>query len=91
MPFDVNKLYASEILSILLQQSSKNKILFGEYDGVDVILQQLAVIISKSRSLTFSPVGSDGGIGNEWNFVATCDQNAKQKYSFSWSKSPFPD
>lgn len=42
IPFDVNKLYASEILSILLQQSSENKNLFGDLDGVDVVLQQLA-------------------------------------------------
>lgn len=46
IPFDVNKLYASEILSILLQQSSENKNLFGDLDGVDVVLQQLAVISS---------------------------------------------
>lgn len=43
MPFDINKLYASEILSILLQQSPENRTLFGILDGVDVVLQQLAV------------------------------------------------
>lgn len=43
IPFDQNKLYASEILSILLQQSQENRELFGEADGVDIILQQLAV------------------------------------------------
>lgn len=46
MPFDANKLYVSEILSILLQQSTDNKVLFGELDGIDVVLQQLAVIIA---------------------------------------------
>jgi beta-catenin-like protein 1 len=44
MPFDSNKLYVSEILSILLQQSTDNKVLFGELDGIDVVLQQLAVM-----------------------------------------------
>ncbi|XP_065203764.1 beta-catenin-like protein 1 [Planococcus citri] len=42
IPFDQNKLYASEILSILLQQSKENRELFGDADGVDIILQQLA-------------------------------------------------
>lgn len=46
MPFDVNKLYVSEILSILLQQSKENRESFGEMEGVDVILQQLAVSIT---------------------------------------------
>lgn len=43
LPFDQNKLYASEILSILLQSSKENQDMFGELDGIDVILQQLAV------------------------------------------------
>ncbi len=43
IPFDANKLYVSEILSILLQHSTENRTLFGEADGVDVVLQQLAV------------------------------------------------
>lgn len=42
-PFNTNKLYASEILSILLQNSKENKVLIGELDGIDVLLQQLAV------------------------------------------------
>nr|XP_018911924.1 PREDICTED: beta-catenin-like protein 1 isoform X1 [Bemisia tabaci] len=42
LPFDQNKLYASEILSILLQSSKENQDMFGELDGIDVILQQLA-------------------------------------------------
>jgi beta-catenin-like protein 1 len=42
-PFDTNKLYASEILSILLQNNKKNRLLLGDLDGIDVLLQQLAV------------------------------------------------
>ncbi|KAK9890502.1 hypothetical protein WA026_010581 [Henosepilachna vigintioctopunctata] len=41
-PFDANKLYASELLSILLQDNEKNRILLGELDGIDALLQQLA-------------------------------------------------
>lgn len=44
-PFDSNKLYATEILSILLQNTNENKLLLGEIDGIDVLLQQLAVRI----------------------------------------------
>lgn len=43
MPFDTNKLYCSEILSILLQDTNDNRILLGNLDGIDVLLQQLAV------------------------------------------------
>ena len=42
-PFDTNKLYASEILSILLHNSEENRLLLGDIDGIDVLLQQLAV------------------------------------------------
>ncbi|UYV80349.1 CTNNBL1, partial [Cordylochernes scorpioides] len=42
IPFDANKLYASEILSILLQNHEENCKLVGEQDGIDVLLQQLA-------------------------------------------------
>ncbi|XP_056011706.1 beta-catenin-like protein 1 [Ostrea edulis] len=42
MPFDANKLYASEILAILLQNSDENRLLLGDLDGIDVLLQQLA-------------------------------------------------
>ncbi|XP_051167877.1 beta-catenin-like protein 1 [Leptopilina boulardi] len=42
MPYDANKLYASELLSILLQDSIDNATLLGDLDGVDVLLQQLA-------------------------------------------------
>ncbi|XP_014215236.1 beta-catenin-like protein 1 isoform X2 [Copidosoma floridanum] len=41
-PFNSNKLYASEILSILLQNTKENRLLLGEIDGIDVLLQQLA-------------------------------------------------
>lgn len=42
-PFDPNKLYASELLSILLQHTPDNRLLLGDLDGIDVLLQQLAV------------------------------------------------
>ncbi|XP_060597583.1 beta-catenin-like protein 1 [Ruditapes philippinarum] len=42
MPFDANKLYATEILAILLQNSDDNRQILGDIDGIDVILQQLA-------------------------------------------------
>ncbi|EFN66136.1 Beta-catenin-like protein 1 [Camponotus floridanus] len=41
-PFDPNKLYASELLSILLQHTPDNRLLLGDLDGIDVLLQQLA-------------------------------------------------
>ena len=43
MPFDANKLYASEILAICLQNNEENRRLIGEMDGTDALLQQLAV------------------------------------------------
>ena len=42
-PFDGNKLYASEILSIMLQNSEENRNILGILDGVDILLQQLAL------------------------------------------------
>lgn len=42
MPFDANKLYCSEILSILLQHHDENRQYLGEIEGIDVLLQQLA-------------------------------------------------
>lgn len=57
MPYDANKLYASELLSILLQDSTENATLLGDLDGVDVLLQQLAVEIQFSLKIciqTFS-------------------------------------
>lgn len=41
-PFDSNKLYASELLSTLLQDNEKNLTALGEIDGIDALLQQLA-------------------------------------------------
>ncbi|KAF0297570.1 Beta-catenin-like protein 1 [Amphibalanus amphitrite] len=41
-PFDANKLYASEMLSVLVQSHEENRTLLGELDGIDVLLQQLA-------------------------------------------------
>lgn len=46
IPYDGNKLYCSEILSILLQNNTDNRALVGEVGGIDILLQQLAVIIS---------------------------------------------
>jgi len=43
IPFHANKLYASEMLSILLQSNNNNRQLLGELDGIDILLQQLAV------------------------------------------------
>lgn len=40
-PFDSNKLYASEILAILLQDNDNTRSLLGDIDGIDVLLQQL--------------------------------------------------
>lgn len=41
-PFDANKLYASELLSVILQNNDANRTALGELDGMDVLLQQLA-------------------------------------------------
>jgi len=43
MPFEANKLYCSEILAILLQGTPENRQLLGELDGIDILLQQLAI------------------------------------------------
>lgn len=40
--FDRNKLYVSELLSILLQFDEANRRQLGEMDGIDILLQQLA-------------------------------------------------
>ncbi|KAK2718224.1 beta-catenin-like protein 1 isoform X2 [Artemia franciscana] len=42
MPFDSNKLYVSEILSILLHAIPGNRAILGENGGIDILLQQLA-------------------------------------------------
>lgn len=41
--YDANKLYASEILSILMQNTDENRIQLGRMDGIDILLQQLAI------------------------------------------------
>lgn len=42
IPFEGNKLYCSEMLSILVQDSNDNRLMLGTIDGIDVLLQQLA-------------------------------------------------
>ena len=42
-PFDGNKLYAAELLAILLQDNPENRVGLGALDGIDILLQQLAV------------------------------------------------
>lgn len=39
---EANRLYASEVLSILLQNSNENQTLLGSLGGVDILLQQLS-------------------------------------------------
>lgn len=41
-PFDANKLYGSEILSILIQENKDNQTMLGTLDGIDILLQQVA-------------------------------------------------
>ncbi|KAJ7569069.1 hypothetical protein O6H91_01G059700 [Diphasiastrum complanatum] len=45
--FDSNKLYSSEILAILLQNSNVNQRRLGQLNGVDTILQAVALYKSK--------------------------------------------
>ncbi|XP_059451271.1 uncharacterized protein LOC132182082, partial [Corylus avellana] len=45
--FDSNKQYASEILAILLQSSAANQRRVGQMNGVDVVLQAVAMYKSK--------------------------------------------
>lgn len=55
VPFDGNKLYVSELLSILVQQTPENRLLLGDLDGIDALLQQLAVrilFVNFTRSIT---------------------------------------
>ncbi|XP_033123796.1 beta-catenin-like protein 1 [Anneissia japonica] len=42
LAFDANKLYCSEILAILLQDTLENRELLGEINGIDSLLQRLA-------------------------------------------------
>lgn len=53
LPFDANKLYASEMLSILLQDNDTNRQTLGELDGIDALLQQLAVSCNNFFSSLF--------------------------------------
>ncbi|KZF24298.1 DUF1716-domain-containing protein [Xylona heveae TC161] len=46
-PVSQNKQYAAELLSILLQSSSKNRKHFAEIDGVDLVLQLLSAYRKK--------------------------------------------
>lgn len=41
--YDANKLYCSEVLSILIQNTNENRVLLGTLDGIDILLQQLAI------------------------------------------------
>lgn len=37
--FDANKLYASELLCVILQQSEECRKILGNKDGIDILLQ----------------------------------------------------
>ena len=50
IPFNQNKLYSSEILSILVQSNIENRSFLGKLDGIDVLLQQLAQYKKKEAS-----------------------------------------
>ncbi|XP_037948494.1 beta-catenin-like protein 1 [Teleopsis dalmanni] len=41
-PFNPNKLFCSEVISILIQNYEENRLLLGSLEGIDVLLQQLA-------------------------------------------------
>jgi len=45
--FDQNKLYAAEILSILLQNQDENRKILGDLNGIDILLHQIAVFTFK--------------------------------------------
>lgn len=47
--FDSNKLYAAELISILVQTQDENRKLLGDLDGIDILLRQIAV----SRKIKF--------------------------------------
>ncbi|KAK1336291.1 LOW QUALITY PROTEIN: hypothetical protein QTO34_004096 [Cnephaeus nilssonii] len=50
MPFDANKLYCSEVLAILLQDSDANRALLGELEGIDVLLKQVSAFKRRNPS-----------------------------------------
>jgi beta-catenin-like protein 1 len=49
--YESNKQYASEILSILLQDSRPNVMAFGELDGMETLLMVLSVWITRSSDM----------------------------------------
>ncbi|KAK4754279.1 hypothetical protein SAY87_002383 [Trapa incisa] len=51
--FDSNKQYASEILAILLQNSMVNQKKLGQMNGVDVVLQAVAIYKSKDPKTSY--------------------------------------
>ena len=50
--YDTNKLYASEILAILLQSNETNQRLLGEKNGIDILLQSVAYYKRRDPSST---------------------------------------
>lgn len=50
---DENRGYAAELLSILLQDNSKNRLEFGKQDGVEALLKVLSVSYGEETSRTF--------------------------------------
>lgn len=50
--YDNNKLYAAEILAILLQENTPNQKLLGEKGGIDILLQSLAYYKRRDPSST---------------------------------------
>lgn len=59
--FDGTRLYSAEILSIILQSSNKNRKALGEVDGIDILLQQLAVRV-------YGVLYSSGFAGSSWGW-----------------------
>ena len=50
--FDANKLYSSEILAILLQSSKSNRAKLGSVEGIDILLQALALYKRRNPQTT---------------------------------------
>lgn len=50
--FDPNKLYCSEVLAILLQSSEKNRVSLGLIEGIDTLLQALALYKRRNPQLS---------------------------------------
>ena len=49
-PFDANKLYASELLSILLQADEDNQQKLASLDGLEALLQAVSVRAGRAES-----------------------------------------